>query len=847
MAYFHRENRSFFLNENIRMYFFVHFDVSTRSPSLRERVFLCFERVNEEGLKRSFSPVKKTWFLIYFLIALLSLSELSLISSQADLEIQMDPTDCGVRTPSLVQIQKIFSPTHVSHKNRQNNQMVVMIDDFNEGSALNNLGGNSGAWEKDPLDLEESCAEAIVYDEERQNIKNKVLRLTYDVKSKNSAYNGYWTRLNSMDLRAFKALRFWVKGDATTGFTKRFKIELKNNHETGYFYVMGVKERWQEMIIPLKNFHGLNPKSKVEELTIVFEDQMAHPQMGSLYFDDFCLTGSKKTYEKQQVKARAKTYNALLKVLKKEDGQFIVLLEKKVFQYFQNEQDTQTGLIKDRSTPGSPASIAATGFGLVAYCIAEKNGWLSRVEASQKVLKILTTLSENASKEHGFFYHFLDSKTGKRWADSEVSSMDTALLMAGVLFVSQYFPNSEVSARARDLYNAVEWDWMTKSPEELLYMRWTPEKGFSDSSLWNMSAEEMILYLLAMGSPTHPIAEKAWTQWERKTYQEGDFEFIADPQCSLFTNLYSQAFIDFRNQHDAFANYWKNAQKAVLANRAFCISRKQDFQGYGPEGWGISASDGPRGYRAYGAKEGEHDGTLAPYALIASLPLAPDVAFPAIKKMLISYGSKIWGPYGPTSAFNPTEKWFSHDTIGIDEGIMVLMIENYRSELVWKTFMKESVIQNALKKAGFKMNVQKVGQNQISNERIKILEKNFRRGLNFPKNPIENRPVKIQMRAKNTTEDEENFTSLSRESTFESASNGEKGKSETSSFASADFAQSIKRVTHRSLSIDGYTARPPQCTPGRSFTFALLPSQTEYHLSKLSPFSDPQHDLQKQS
>ncbi len=621
------------------------------------------------------------------------------VQIRADLEVQVDSSQAPIKKPSIPRLPQAatsLSPT----TNVKDDKLIFLIDNFDENSILNHLGGNSGAWEKDPLDPQETCVEAIVYDSHSEKDKNKVLRLTYDVESKQVAYNGYWTRLNGIDLKPFEFLYFRVRGDATTGFTRRFKIELKTAHGNRVYYVIGVRDSWQEISIPLKNFSNSNNISPVEELTIVFESQIADAKVGSLYFDHFALIGSQKQYDQIQRKAKVETYNQLLHLLEGNNDLLLDFLQNKIFQYFIEQYSSQTGLIKDRNTPGSPSSIAATGFGLIAYCIAEKRGWLSRVEVQKKVSDILKTL-QKADQEHGYFYHFLDARTGKRWADSEVSSIDTALLMAGVLFVAQYFPNSDISHLAYQLYENVEWNWMSANEKGLLYMSWKPEQGFDKSLVWNMAAEQMILYLLAIGSPTHPVASSAWNEWRREKYVEGSFEFISDPQRSLFTQLYSQAFIDFRNKHDTHTNYWENSKKCILANREFCIRHASDFKGYGPLGWGLSASDGPKGYRAYGAMENQHDGTLAPYALISSLPFTPKLVIKSFKNLMLTYGEKIWGTYGPVSAFNPEMNWFSHDHIGIDQGVMLLMIENYRTGLVWKMMMQNKNVQTALTKAGF--------------------------------------------------------------------------------------------------------------------------------------------------
>ncbi|MBI1869631.1 MAG: hypothetical protein HYS07_00385 [Chlamydiae bacterium] len=613
-----------------------------------------------------------------------------------DVELDLNPRSSSVKSTSFHDKNLSFYLSKLtSHPINNTN---FLIDDFELDAYHNHLGGSSGTWQKDPLDSNEDCIDAIIFDDQGRP-KSKVLRLQYDVESPQGGYNGFWTRLNGIDLTSFDKLKFWARGDIKEGFTKTFKIELKNSSYTSFVYVSGVTSKWKEFVIPLKNFQGILKVSKADEWVIVFEDRISNPKVGTLYFDDFTFEGSRQKFEEARKKAQDETNNELINLLTMDNTHLLNTLERKVFSYFLKETNSATGLIKDRSVPGAPASIASTGFGLIAYCIAEKNGWLTRVEAYQKILKILTTLEE-ADKEHGYFYHFLNPQNGKRWVNSEISSMDTALLMSGILFAGQYFPGTEISIKSSKLYAQVEWDWMLKNKAGLLYMEWSPEEGFEKSAVWNMSAEEMILYLLAMGSPTHPISSHAWSQWKREKFKEGEMEYISDPRCSLFTNLYTQALIDFRNTRVDLVNYWNNTRTAILANRDFCIQHKQDYKSYGEWFWGLSASDGPNGYQAYGAQEGAHDGTLAPYAMIASLPFAPEIVLPSLRHLLYEHGEQIWGPYGPTSAYNVDKEWYSKEYIGIDQGIMLLMIENFRTENVWKILKDESNIKRGIEKAG---------------------------------------------------------------------------------------------------------------------------------------------------
>ncbi|MBI1882916.1 MAG: CIA30 family protein [Chlamydiae bacterium] len=619
-----------------------------------------------------------------------------------ELELEFNPNESSLKHPSL-KSSETFESLHSSPPLRAQDPMHVrlVIDDFDMGSRLNHLGGSSGTWDKDPQNNDEECVEAIVYDPEHPETKNKVLRLHYDVDSPRGGYNGFWTSLSNLELKCFEEIRFRVKGDRQEGFTRSFKIELKNSSKIFSTYIYNIQDQWQEIVIPLKKFSCLPDSFQADELTIVFEDRVAKPRTGTLYFDDIALVGPQALFEEQKRLNRQETNEQVIEMLEMTNQELATFLQRKIFDYFLKEVDFPTGLIKDRSTSGSPISIAATGFGLVAYSLGEKHGWLSRPEAYQKILRILKTLNDNAAQEHGYFYHFLTPQRAKRWGNSEVSSMDTALLISGVLFAGEYFKGTEIESLAQKIYERVEWPWMSKNPQGLLFMEWTPERDFEGSAVWNMTAEEMMLYLLAMGSPTHPLPPSAWSQWKREWTQDQDLKFISDPNHSLFTQLYTQAFIDLRNQKEGDLNYWANAQKAVISNRNFCITHQNEHKGYGPWGWGLSASDGPQGYRAYGAQEKSQDGTLTPYAVIASLPLEPKIVLQTFRHMLYEQGEKIWGPYGPTSAYNVDKNWYSSEYVGIDEGIMILMIENFEDETVWKHMTAHPAIQRGMTRAKF--------------------------------------------------------------------------------------------------------------------------------------------------
>jgi hypothetical protein len=403
-------------------------------------------------------------------------------------------------------------------------------------------------------------------------------------------------------------------------------------------------------------------------------------------------------------------------VLGQSDDAFLDDLERRAFRYFIEQSDPQTGLVADRAradgTAGSPgarvASVAATGFGLTAICVAEHRGWIGRAEAYRRTIMTLRSLRDRLPNVHGFFYHFVDMHTGERAWGCEVSSIDTALLMAGVLTVREHFRGTEAGALAREVYERVDWPWMLAGGRTLS-MGWKPEGGFLRAR-WDRFSELPILYLLGMGSPSHPLPPECWRAWRRGpvvTYAGRTFM-----QCPpLFVQQYPQAWIDFRHTHDAYADYWQNSVDATLAHRQFCIDvgAARGFK-YSDRLWGITASDSADGYVAWGGPPADAaqnwatrriDGTVVPSAAAGSLPFAPGVCLRALRAMHDDYGKRVWGRYGFVDAFNPLTGWTDPDVIGIDLGITLLMAENCRTGWVWSCFMQNPAIRRAMRTAGF--------------------------------------------------------------------------------------------------------------------------------------------------
>lgn len=392
--------------------------------------------------------------------------------------------------------------------------------------------------------------------------------------------------------------------------------------------------------------------------------------------------------------------------LKPEDDAFLDELERANVRFFWEQANPETGLVKDRCHVrsddfGIVSSIASTGFGLTALCIGEKRGYISPADARQRVLATLRFLWKAMPNHRGFFYHFANINTGERIWDSEVSSIDTAMLICGVLTCRQHFRSAEISRLARDIYNRVEWTWLAEDTS-LLQHGWAPEAGFLPYR-WDYYSELIMMYLLGLGSSSHPLPAEAWKAWRRLTFDYEGLRYIGS-FAPLFIHQYSHAWFDLRNKRDAYADYFENSKIATEVHRRFCIELGKRFPDYSDDLWGITASDSQHGYVAWGGppEMGPIDGTVVPSAPAGSLPFLPEATLRVLKNMKYRYGDRCWSRYGFVNAFNPLTNWYDGDVVGIDVGITVLMAENLRTGFVWNTFMKNREAQTGLERAGFK-------------------------------------------------------------------------------------------------------------------------------------------------
>jgi hypothetical protein len=427
---------------------------------------------------------------------------------------------------------------------------------------------------------------------------------------------------------------------------------------------------------------------------------------------------------------------------------FVPELQERTFRWFWDTSNPINGLVPDRWPEPPFASIAAVGFGLSAYPVGVERGWISREAARNRTLNTLRFFwnapqgegSAAVTGHRGFFYHFIDMEQGLRFREVELSTIDTALLIAGVLTAAEYFDGGEAGEReirelADSLYRRVEWDWM-QLPSGHISMGWKPDQGRFTYGYEGYD-EAMILYLLALGSPTHPVDASAWRAFT-STYQWADYYAQEHVNFApLFGHQYSHIWVDFRGIQDEYMrgrgiDYFENSRRAALSQRAYAIDNPNRWEAYGADVWGLTASDGPvnrkividgqerqfHTYWARGAAAGDvrDDGTIAPTAVGGSMPFVPDLAVAALKAMRDRWGSNLYREYGFVDAFNPTLDegqevtdgvtvpgvgWFDDQYLGIDQGPIVLMIENHRSDLIWDLMRDNQYIVRGLCRAGF--------------------------------------------------------------------------------------------------------------------------------------------------
>ena len=388
------------------------------------------------------------------------------------------------------------------------------------------------------------------------------------------------------------------------------------------------------------------------------------------------------------------------------DQAFLDELERLGSLYFWEQGSPETGQVLDRARhnlngardPRRMASIAATGFGLTALCIADRRGYLPHQQVLERVRTTLHWHLNQMPEVHGFFYHFTDIETGVRWARSEVSSIDTSILLCGILTAKAYFDDPQITYMAEQIYQRVDWPWLLNGGSTFS-MGWMPESGFL-AHRWDHYCELMMIYLLAIGSPSHPVNPEVWRNFTRPVVRFEGYQYISgtDP---IFTHQFSHAWFDFRNKRDAFTDYFENSVTATRAHEAFCLSHPEWFN---KDYWGVTASDSIGGYTGWGGPPamGPLDGSVVPCAAAGSLPFVPADCLAVLRAMKEKWGKLAWTRYGFVDAFHPAAGWYDRDVLGIDQGISVLMAENLRSSFVWDVFMTNPEATQAMQLVGFK-------------------------------------------------------------------------------------------------------------------------------------------------
>jgi hypothetical protein len=388
------------------------------------------------------------------------------------------------------------------------------------------------------------------------------------------------------------------------------------------------------------------------------------------------------------------------------DDAILEELEKANFRYFWDQANPDTGLVRDRCNIRQPdksdlGSIASTGFGLTALCIGDQRGYVSHAEARARAINTLRFLWKKMPDHRGFFYHWANVNTGERLWDSEVSSVDTAILLCGILTCRQHFPSLEIEELATEIYNRVDWSWLSEDTL-ILPHGWRPETGFLPYR-WDNYSEMMMMYLLGLGSATHPLPPNAWDAWKRSQFEYDGIRYIGS-FAPLFVHQYSQAWFDFRAKRDQYADYFQNSIVATDVHRRFCLDLSKQFPDYSDDLWGITASDSAKGYTAWGGPPamGPIDGSVVPCAAAGSMPFLPQETMRVLRTIKDRYGTRAWSNYGFVDAFNPLTNWYDSDVVGIDTGITMVMAENARTGFVWQTFMKNPEARRGMERAGLK-------------------------------------------------------------------------------------------------------------------------------------------------
>lgn len=463
-----------------------------------------------------------------------------------------------------------------------------------------------------------------------------------------------------------------------------------------------------------------------------FTNQTPSPLTSPGYCDVAAVNGQTNFYQVTALTTSSQESTPSLSValtphLFASDDEFLEYLQRTTFGYFYYLANPSNGLVPDRSAPGSACSIAAVGFGLTAIGIGVDHGWISRAQGVARVQTTLNTFLQGPQGPNttgvigykGWFYHFLDMNTALRAGGTELSSIDTTLLLGGVLYAKQYFngtnaAETSIRSMADTLFNRVDWQFMSQGTDAVA-MGWQPTTGFTNFGNWVGYNEGMLIYLLGLGAATNPLPASAWAGWTSGYTWATNYGYAYIPFPPLFAYHYSHCWVDFRHIADGFMNshnstYYENSRRAALAQRAYAVANPLGKVGYSSTVWGLTACDGPNqtiggvtyaGYAARGAPGGFDDGTIAPTAAGGTTAFASEASVPSLRYFYKQFRRNIWTAYGFRDAFNFAAQWWDTDELGIDQGPIVVMLENYRTQKVWQLFMRNAEVQRGLQRAGF--------------------------------------------------------------------------------------------------------------------------------------------------
>ncbi len=550
--------------------------------------------------------------------------------------------------------------------------------------------------------------------------KTYSLELQYNVSNERQD-SGYWFAVQHLDMRPYDTVRFKVKG-LSGGENMKFGLKDDRWYEDRLSIDKYLQEplarQWQTVEIPLADFHAVRQWDSMDNFSFSFFHSDNSLLKSAVFVKDVELisTGrnlksgeskSSKTKKKPEnwyeINERPVRYKISVNLWTAPNDEVLDLVEHAAFGFFWNEVSPKNGLIKDRcyafgSDLRNVASIASVGFGLSAICVADKRGWVEKDAAYKRVLMTLKFFQTEAQMYNGFFFHYYELDTGAPVSGFEVSSVDTALFMMGVITAKQYYKGTDVETVADQLLNTVDWPWMMNG-KQFLSMGY--DKKFIDAE-WRDYNEGLLCYILAMGSKTHAISSDPWDSVQRESLKYKDFTFVPSAgDNALFTHQYPQIWVNLKGRPDRKKmDYFENSKIATQANAAWCRDNSALFATFGQGFWGLTACDGPKGYVINGAPYGKCDGTVAPTATLGSVAFTPNLSIEQAKKYF-GLKDELWGKYGFVDSFNLDKNWFSSVYLGIDLGPILLMIENYRSGMIWDLVSQEPSIQTGLEHMGF--------------------------------------------------------------------------------------------------------------------------------------------------